>query len=137
MVFIGFMMFSIFAFFSMPTGFDSTDVDADRIQGVKSLASVTTLKRRLQLAITGMFIIMTITPFTYINFGYNMLLPITVMLGGLIFLRNLVPIMLSLSPAVSTIEMGVIMKSRKTIVTFIFVLSICLVIGSINLSGFF
>ncbi len=77
MVFIGFMMFSIFAFFSMPTGFDSTDIDADRIQGVKSLASVTTLKRRLQLAITGMFIIMTITPFTYINFGYNMLLPIT------------------------------------------------------------
>ena len=137
MVFIGFMMFSIFAFFSMPTGFDSTDVDADRIQGVKSLATVTTLKRRLQLAITGMLIIMTITPFTYINFGYNMLLPITVMLGGLIFLRNLIPIMMSLSPAVNTLEMGVIMKSRKMIVTFIFVLSICLVIGSINLSGFF
>jgi 4-hydroxybenzoate polyprenyltransferase len=137
MVFIGFMMFSIFAFFSMPTGFDSTDIDADRIQGVKSLASVTTLKRRLQLAITGMLVIMTITPFTYINFGYNMLLPIFIMLGGLIFLRNLVPIMLSLSPATNTIEMGVIMKSRKTIVAFIFVLSICLVIGSINISGLF
>ncbi len=136
MVFVGFMMFSIFAFFSMPTGFDSTDVDADKFQGVKSIASVMTMKRRLQLAITGMFIIMTITPFTYINFGYNMLLPILIMLGGLVFLRNLVPIMMSLSPTTNTIEMNVIMRSRKTIVAFIFILSICLVIGSINLSGF-
>jgi 4-hydroxybenzoate polyprenyltransferase len=135
MVFIGFTMFSIFAFFSMPTGFDSTDVDADRLQGVKSIASIITLKRRLQLAITGMLIIMTITPFTYLNFGYNMFLPISIMLGGLIFLRNLFPIMMSLSPAVNTLEMSAVMKSRKTIVTFIFVLSICLVLGSINLGG--
>jgi 4-hydroxybenzoate polyprenyltransferase len=135
MVFIGFMMFSIFAFFSMPTGFDSTDVDADKLQGVKSIASVMNLKRRLQLAITGMLIIMTITPFTYINFGYNMLLPILTLLGGLIFLRNLVPIMMSISPMTNTLEMSMIMRSRKTIVAFIFVLSICLVIGSINLSG--
>ena len=135
MVFIGFMMFSIFAFFSMPTGFDSTDVDADKLQGVKSIASVMNLKRRLQLAITGMLIIMTITPFTYINFGYNMLLPILTLLGGLIFLRNLVPIMMSISPMTNTLEMSVIMRSRKTIVAFIFVLSICLVIGSINLTG--
>ena len=133
MVFIGFMMFSIFAFFAMPTGFDSTDVDADKLQGVKSIASKLTLKRRLQLAITGMFIIMTITPFTYINFGYNMLLPILVVLGGLVFLRNLVPIMMSINPAVNTVDMAIIMKSRKTIVMFIFVISICLVIGSLNL----
>jgi 4-hydroxybenzoate polyprenyltransferase len=133
MVFIGFMMFSIFAFFAMPTGFDSTDVDADKLQGVKSIASKLTLKRRLQLAITGMFIIMTITPFTYINFGYNMLLPILVVLGGLVFLRNLVPIMMSINPAVNTVDMTLIMKSRKTIVMFIFVISICLVIGSLNL----
>jgi len=134
MVFVGFMMFSIFAFFAMPTGFDSTDVEADRLQGVKSIASIMNLKRRLQFAITGMFIIMTITPFTYINFGYNMLLPILVVLGGLVFLRNLVPIMMSINPSVNTLDISVIMKSRKIIVIFIFVLSICLVIGSINLN---
>lgn len=82
MVFIGFMMFSIFSFFVLPTGFDSTDVEADRLQGVKSIASVLTWRRRLQLAITGMLVIMTITPFTYINFGYNMLLPISIVMGG-------------------------------------------------------
>ena len=136
MVFIGFMIFSIFAFFAMPTGFDSTDVDADKLQGVKSIASKLTLKRRLQLAITGMFIIMTITPFTYINFGYNMLLPILVVLGGLVFLRNLVPLMMSISPGVNNVDMAIIMKSRKTIVMFIFLISICLVIGSLNLSFF-
>jgi 4-hydroxybenzoate polyprenyltransferase len=136
MVFIGFMMFSIFAFFAMPTGFDSTDVDADKLQGVKSIASKLTLKRRLQLAITGMFIIMTITPFTYINFGYNMLLPILVVLGGLVFLRNLVPLMMSINPGINNVDMAIIMKSRKTIVMFIFLISICLVIGSLNLSFF-
>ena len=136
MVFIGFMMFSIFAFFTMPTGFDSTDVEADKLQGVKSIASLLTLRRRLQLAITGMFIIMTITPFTYINFGYNMLLPIFIVLGGLVFLRNMVPIMLSISPTVNTLDMSVLMKSRKIIVTFIFVISICLIIGSLNLNFF-
>jgi 4-hydroxybenzoate polyprenyltransferase len=136
MVFVGFSMFSIFAFFSMPTGFDSTDVEADKLQGVKTIASIMNLKRRLQLAITGMLIIMTITPFTYINFGYNMLLPILIMFGGLVFLRNLVPLMMSLSPTVNTLEMSVIMRSRRTILTFIFVLSIFLVIGSINLSGY-
>jgi 4-hydroxybenzoate polyprenyltransferase len=136
MVFVGFMMFSLFAFFAMPTGFDSTDVEADKLQGVKSIASVLTLKRRLQLAITGMFIIMTITPFTYINFGYNMLLPILVVLGGIIFLRNLFPLMLSINPSTNAIDMSILMKGRKVIVIFIFVLSICLILGSINLSIF-
>jgi len=83
-----------------------------------------------------MFIIMTITPFTYINFGYNMLLPILVVLGGLVFLRNLVPLMMSINPGINNVDMAIIMKSRKTIVMFIFLISICLVIGSLNLSFF-
>ena len=136
MVFIGFMMFSVFAFFTMPLAFDSTDVEADKLQGVKSIASLLTLRRRLQLAITGMFIIMTITPFTYINFGYNMLLPILIVLGGLVFLRNMVPIMLSISPAINTFDISILMKTRKIIMSFIIVLSLCLIIGSINLNIF-
>lgn len=137
MVFIGFLMFSIFAFFAMPTGFDSTDVDADKLQGVKSIASIMTLRRRLQFAITGMLVIMTITPFTYINFGYNMLLPISIIMGGLIFLRYMFPIMMSVNPLVNAMDMSTIMKTRKIIVTFIFVISICLILGSINLTPFF
>ena len=137
MVFIGFLMFSIFAFFAMPTGFDSTDIEADKLQGVKSIASILTWKRRLQLAITGMLVIMTITPFTYINFGYNMLLPISIIMGGLVFLRYMFPIMMSVNPVVSSMDMSILMKTRKIIVTFIFVISICLIVGSINLSFLF
>jgi 4-hydroxybenzoate polyprenyltransferase len=137
MVFIGLMIFSIFAFFVMPSGFDSTDVEADKLQGVKSIASILTWKRRLQLAITGMFIIMTITPFTYINFGYNMLLPISIVMGGLIFLRYMIPIMMSISPAVNRIDVSIMMKTRKIVFIFIFVLTMCLVLGSLNLGMFF
>lgn len=137
MVFIGLMLFSIFAFFIMPSGFDSTDVEADKLQGVKSIASILTWKRRMQFAITGMFIIMTITPFTYINFGYNMLLPILIVMGGLVFLRYMFPIMMSIGPAVNSIDVSIMMKTRKIVITFIFVLTTCLVLGSLNLSTFF
>ncbi len=137
MVFVGLMIFSIFCFFVMPSGFDSTDVEADKLQGVKSLATILTWRRRLQFAIAGIFVIMTITPFTYINFGYNMLLPILVVGGSLVFLRYIIPIMMSISPAVNNIDMSLMIKIRKLSVVFIFVLTTCIVLGSINLSMLF
>lgn len=137
MVFVGLIVISIFCFTVLPAGFDSTDLEADKLQGVKTLASMMTWRRRMQFAVAGMFIIMTITPFTYINFGYNMLAPFLVVGGCLVFLRYLFPIMMSISPAVDNIDMSVMIKVRKISVAFIFVLTTCIVLGSINLSMFF
>lgn len=136
MVFIGFLLFSIFAFFAMPTGFDSTDVVADRLQGVRSIASLIPYRRRIQLAIMGMVLVMMITPFIYLRFGYNILLPVSIELTGLVYLGFLVPMMMNLDPSVSTVETSIMMKNRNIIVIFIFIICGCVILGSLNLNNF-
>lgn len=97
-----------------------------------------TWKRRLQLTITGMLLIMTLTPFTYLNFGYNILLPIMMVMSGLIFLRFMVPIMLSVSPLMNDVDTITMLKIKRIIISFNFILCLVLVIGtmSINLNLF-
>jgi 4-hydroxybenzoate polyprenyltransferase len=133
-VFFGFLIFAVFAFFAMPTGFDSTDVAADKLQGVRSIASVVPFRRRLQLAIGGMLLVMAVTPFTFYRFGYNILLPISVGVTGLIYLWLMLPLMMSVEPESHGVKESILFKTRKIIVTFIFVICGCVILGSINLS---
>lgn len=134
MVFVGLMMFAVFAFCAMPTGFDSTDVDADKIQGVTSIATTITYQQRLQLAMGGMLLIMGITPFIYQIFGYNMLLPISITLMGVAFLGKLILVIRSINP-VTGIDTDTINSTRKVIIMFIFVICFCVILGSINLTA--
>lgn len=136
MVFFGFLLFAVFAFLAMPTGFDSTDVVADKLQGVKSIASVLPWRGRMQLAMTGMLAIMTITPFTYVNFGYNIMLPVSIVLTGLVFLWLMYPLMMSVNPVVDTVDKSVLLRTRKIVIIFIFVICGCVILGSLNLSMF-
>jgi 4-hydroxybenzoate polyprenyltransferase len=136
MVFFGFLLFAVFAFLSMPTGFDSTDVVADKLQGVKSIASMLSWRQRMQMAMTGMLVIMTITPITYVNFGYNILLPVSIMLTGLVFLWLMYPLMMSFNPVADTVDTSVLMRTRKIVIIFIFVICGCVILGSLNLSMF-
>lgn len=135
MVLFGFMLFAVFAFVAMPTGFDSTDVDADRMQGVKTIASITTLQGRLQLAMGGMLGIMTLTPFTYTTFGYNVLLPISTALMGIAFIRLLYPLTRKFANN-EEIPDEEIISTRKIILKFIFVICFCVILGSLNISQF-
>jgi 4-hydroxybenzoate polyprenyltransferase len=134
MALIGTLFFAIFGFTALPAGMDATDVVADRLQGVKSLASVLSWRRRIQLLIIGIFVIMTLTPFTYINFGFNMILPIFVVLSCLVFLRYMFPLMNRVEPIMANMDNEMILKTKRTIIIFNFVLNAFLIIGSINLS---
>jgi decaprenyl-phosphate phosphoribosyltransferase len=137
MVFVGFLLFAVFAFFAMPTGFDSTDVEADKLQGVKSIASMLNYRQRMQLAITGMLLVMTATPLTYITFGFNILLPVSIILTGIVFLWLMFPLMMSVNPVVDSVDISVLLKTRKIIVIFIFVICGCVILGSLNLNIFY
>jgi 4-hydroxybenzoate polyprenyltransferase len=133
--FIGTIFFSIFAFFVMPATMDSTDIDADRIQGVHTLASIMSWKRRLQLVITGMLLIMTLTPLTYKNFGFNVILPIGMVLSGLVLLRFMVPLMLSVSPMMNDVDtMAFNLKIKRIIISFNFILALFLIIGTMSIN---
>ncbi len=134
MALIGTLFFAIFGFTALPAGMDSTDVVADKLQGVKSLASVLSLKRRLQLLIIGILVIITLTPFTYINFGFNMLLPIFVIISCLVFLRFMFPLMNKVDPIMANMDNDVILKTKRSIIIFNFILNAFLIIGSINLT---
>ena len=135
MVFSGFLLFSIFAFCSMPTGFDSTDVSADKLQGVNSIASITSYKQRIQLAMGGMILIMTVTPLTYRFFGYNILLPISITIMGISFLTLLYPVMKSLNQSILDVDKEMLLKTRKVILVFIILICVCVILGSLNITN--
>jgi 4-hydroxybenzoate polyprenyltransferase len=132
MILLGFAFFAVFAFFTMPTGFDSTDVEADRLQGVKSLASALSFRHRMQLAMFGMFTLMVTAPFTYANYGYSILLPVSVIVTGLLFTWLMYPLMTSIDPITDMVDSATLLKARKIIYTFIFLICGCVILGSLR-----
>lgn len=136
-VLFGFLLFAVYAFCAMPTGFDSTDVAADRIQGVRTIASATSWQGRVNLAVFGMLSIMTITPFTYGLFGYNVLLPVSIAVSGIVFLRLLSPLRRSDVITGESLDTDTLMNARKLILSYIFVICICVILGSLNFGFLF
>jgi 4-hydroxybenzoate polyprenyltransferase len=133
MAMIGTIFFAIYGFAVMPAAMDSTDVFADKLQGVKTLASVLSWKRRIQLMMSGILLIMTLTPFTYLNFGFNMILPIFVVLSCLVFLRYAFPIMNHFDK-VAVMNDEYLLRTKRLIIIFNLVMNIFVIIGSINLA---
>lgn len=121
---------AIYGFTGQPAMLDTVDMEQDRLFGVKSLATVLSWKRKIQLLITGILIIMTLTPLTYVYFGFNVILPIFVVLGGLIVLRYMFLIM-------NTIEQATLSQAFKVIYIFTLLIQIFSIIGSLNLHFIF
>ncbi|MCW4020396.1 MAG: UbiA family prenyltransferase [Candidatus Bathyarchaeota archaeon] len=90
------MFSALFIFFGLPAFRDTTDIKEDAMFGVKSLASILTWKQRLELVILFVLAIMTLTPLTYVNFGFNVIFPIAVVAMGFLVLRFLFPLLGSL-----------------------------------------
>jgi len=125
MVLFATLLFSIFGYVAQPAAQDTLDIESDRMQGVKTLGMVLSWKRKMQLLITGVLVIMTITPLTYVNFGFNMLLPIFVVAGSLVLLRFMLPI-------TSKADEITFIKARKPIVIYMLSLYIAVIIGSLQ-----
>ncbi len=92
-VIFGGIMSGIFIFFSLPAFRDTTDIKEDTLHGVKSLASILTWKQRLEMVILIVLVIMTLTPLTYVNFGFNVIFPIITVAMGFLLLRFLFPLL--------------------------------------------
>lgn len=124
------ILFGIIGFTGQPAFNDTSDIEADKIQGVKSLAIVLSWRRKMQLSILGVLVIMTLTPLTYVRFGYNMILPIYAVAGSLIILRYLFPI-------VNKFDLIVTLKTSKFIKIYYIFLQIFAIIGAVNLKFIF
>jgi len=124
------ILYSILIFTAIPAFADTTDIEADMEFGLTSLAIVLSWKRKMQLLIAGTLIIMTLTPLTYVNFGFNMILPIFVVAAGLIYLRFMFPI-------IDHYDTTILLRARKVGYIYNISLGVFFVIASINFSVFF
>ena len=115
-----------FIFFSLPAFRDSTDVKEDKMFGVKSLATILSWKRRLEMVILCVLAIMTLTPLTYMNFGFNVIFPIIIVAMSLIILRFLFPL-------TNRLEQINIEKGVKYVASYFFISQIFMVIASLQI----
>ena len=127
-LFSGFL-FAIYSSAANPIFGDSLDMVEDAKFGVKNLALLLSWKRKVQLMVVGVLFVMTVTPLTYVQLGFNMLLPIFTVLMSLFLLRQLFPIM----GAFDSIQVASI---RKYVYGYMVVFELLVIIGTLNINIF-
>jgi len=120
------LFISLFMFFNLPAFRDSTDIKEDKMFGVKSLATILSWKQRLELSILSILAIMTLTPLTYMNFGFNVIFPIVVVAMSLLVLRFIFPL-------INRLEQAKYEKTVKYIASYFYISQIAMVIASISI----
>ena len=91
-IFSGTFLFAI-AMVASITFIDVPDMEEDRKYGVKTLTMLFKWKTKVEMMIIAVLILMTLTPLTYVNLGFNTVFPIIVIIACLIFLRQLFPLL--------------------------------------------
>jgi 4-hydroxybenzoate polyprenyltransferase len=105
---------------------DSTDMYEDKLFGMRHLGVVLSWKGKIQLMIVTLLFIMTITPLTYVQLGFNVVVPIMVVAMSLGFLRMMFPIM-------NAYDTAMVMRAKKFAHIYFFALQIVLIVGTLNL----
>ena len=115
-----------FSFLGMPALQDSLDEKEDGIYGVKTMARAFSWRRRIQMLGLAVLLMMTVTPLTYSNFGFTMVLPIIIVASSLIVLRYIIPIY-------GSFELAKVTKVRRIVLIYLMLLQISFIIGSIHI----
>jgi 4-hydroxybenzoate polyprenyltransferase len=113
-------------FISMPAFRDTTDIKEDTKYGVKSLASVLSWKRRLELIVLFFLVTMTLTPLTYVYFEFNIIFPIVMVAMSGVVLRFLFPLL-------SGIDERKYAKMMRAGFVYMIAISMSMVLGSLPL----
>ena len=123
------ILFAIFTYMAQPVFTDSTDVEEDIVAGVKSLATVLSWKKRVQLLVTGWLAVIALIPLTYSMFEFNVVLPVYAVAGGLAFLCVVIPML-------SEFEDAAFSKARKITYMYFILLQLFFVIGTVDVHLF-
>ena len=108
---------------------DATDMHEDKLFGMKHLGVVLSWKGKIQLMTAAVLFIMTVTPLTYVQLGFNMLLPILIVGLSLVFLRFMFPI-------INHYDKVPYLKARKFAMGYFILLNVLLLIGTLDLPFF-
>lgn len=126
------LLCAIWSFSTFPIIADAGDIEEDRLYGVKNLSVLLSWKRKVQLLVFGFLFVMTITPLTYVQLGFNMILPIFTVASSLIFLRLIYPKIVGFENMEYRERTSAYPKIRKLGHIYYFLLAIAFIFGSIN-----
>jgi 4-hydroxybenzoate polyprenyltransferase len=124
-VFAGIFYF-FFSFMGMPAFHDITDVKEDEIYGVRTMAVVLSWRRKVQMLMFFILVIMTLTPFTYMRLGFNVILPIVVVAMGLVVLRYLVPLS-------NAFERTLFLQTRRIAYVYYLLIHVTMVVATLKI----
>ncbi len=120
-------IFGIFGFLTLPAISDTFDIEEDTAFGMKTMGMMFSWRRKMQLMVLAVLITMTLTPLTYVQLGFNVVLPIFVVALSLVLLSQMYPMM-------NIFEELSVRRIRKFITVYYLLVQILMVIGTLNLS---
>lgn len=121
--------FWVFTFLGVPAFADTLDAKEDQAYGMKTLGAVLSWKRKIQLMGVGCLFMMTITPLTYIQLGFSVLLPITTIILSLIVLRW------GVYPAMNQYSDMIAIRGRRLFTAYLLITQIVFILSSMNLGS--
>lgn len=124
-IFAGLMM-GMFSFMGMPALSDSFDEKEDKMYGIKTMAGALSWPNRVLLLGTSLVLMMGITLLTYDQLGFNILLPVTVVVSSLMLLSMVVPIY-------NNFDQEKALKVRKVTYLYVMLSQLFVVLGSMSL----
>ncbi|MCX6649783.1 MAG: UbiA family prenyltransferase [Candidatus Bathyarchaeota archaeon] len=120
------LLFGAFTFLGLPALSDSFDAFEDGVYGVKSLGRVLSWRRKVQMLGLAALLMMTVTPLTYSQLGFSVILPIVAVTLSLVMLRWAV------LPITNGFEVHVAQFSRKIIYIYFLIIQVVLVVSSMS-----
>jgi hypothetical protein len=81
----------------------------------------------MQMLIGGILIVMVTVPLVYWRFGFNVLFPLWIVVGGLITLRYIMPI-------AKAFDESPVLKARKMVIIYWALMQVFSVLGTLSIS---
>ena len=124
-LFSGFI-FGVFIILAKPAFADTLDLEEDRAYGHKTLGVILSWRRKVQLVVFALLFIMTVTPLTYVQLGFNVVAPILVVAASFLMLGTVYPMR-------NEYDRVKAVSWRKYGHIYFFVLQIIMILGSMQL----
>lgn len=113
-------------FFVLPGLADSFDIEEDRAFGIKTLAMVLNWTQKVHMMVVSVFFVTTASIIGYRLIGFNLVLPVAVILFSAILLREIVGLYKGYDEAMAR-------RTRKFAYAYFMFLPVFMAIGTLNL----
>lgn len=118
---------AVLMFFVLPGLADSFDIEEDRAFGIKTLAMVLNWTQKVHMMVVSVFFVATASIVGYRLIGFNLVLPVAVILFSVILLREIVGLYKGYDEAMAR-------RTRKVTYAYFMFLPVSMAIGTLNLA---